>query len=77
MPKVADPPAAMVCDTGVTVRFVGLDSSDTVPLPPPVNVIVTDAEAPFFWIDMELGLIAGKHGTGVGLGVGDGSGVGD
>ena len=74
MVKVADPPAVMVCDAGVTVKFVGLDSRDTVPLPPLVNVIVTGAEPPFFWIDMELGLIAGKHGTGVGFGVGDARG---
>ncbi|HET9787215.1 MAG TPA: hypothetical protein VFP47_08780 [Pyrinomonadaceae bacterium] len=45
--KVADPPAVMVCDAGVTVKFGGLDSINTSPLPPPVKVMVTGAEPPF------------------------------
>jgi hypothetical protein len=77
--KVADPPAAMVCCAGVTVKFGGLDSRDTVPLRPPLNIIVTGLEPPFLLIDMEVGSIAGTHGTGVGSGVGDplGDGFGE
>jgi hypothetical protein len=76
MVKTADPPGVMVCCAGVTVKFGGLDTMDTVPLPPPLKVIVTGREPPFLEIDIEVSLIVGKHGTGVGSGVGDAVGVG-
>jgi len=79
MVKVADPPAVMVCVAGVTVKFGGLDSINTVPLPPPVKVMVTGAEPPFLWIEIKGVLITGTQMIGDGFGEGDapGEGLGD
>ena len=39
--KVADPLALIVRDDGVTLKLLGTDDGETVPLPPAVSVIVT------------------------------------
>jgi len=63
MVKTADPPALITCDVGLTVRFTGADPFDTVPVPPPLKVIVTAAEPLPLRIDMELGLTVGTQGV--------------
>lgn len=74
MVNVLVAPDAKIADVGETVRLSAADEVTVPAMLPSVND--TGAEPPFFPIDIDDGLIAGEHPSGVGLGLGVGVGVG-